>query len=426
MKKILILIIVFCFCVAGCKKEIQHSDEQDMTIATTAASKGGKPSSGSGLVVQWQKCIGYSTNDYGFSVAKAIDGSGYFVAGTTENKISGRDVLVSKIDLSGNVLWQYTFGGSGADEGTSLVATSEGGCLIAGKTTSNNGDVHSAKGNYDIWLLKLSASGFIDASQTKTLGGSGFDITGQIINTSDGGYAIVGETTSNDGDLAGSGTTKGRAWVIKLDASTNITWQKTLDVSASKDDIGYGITETSADRFALTGRTLDFDNNANIWAASFDRDNVYWTRSFGNPGGDVAFGIVTGKDINGLLDGIVLTGYLGAEAVATKLNLEDGNTAWQKTFKPGSSLARGRSIVATADGYVVAGDNTGDLLIWKLAKDGTFINGTTIGGGKDDNGYDVIATDDGKFLSAGSTSSSNGIVSGNNGLSDMWVVKFGF
>jgi hypothetical protein len=61
-----------------------------------------------------------------------------------------------------------------------------------------------------------------------------------------------------------------------------------------------------------------------------------------------------------------------------------------------------------------------------LAKDGTLINGTTIGGGKDDNGYDVIATDDGKFLSAGSTSSSNGIVSGNNGLSDMWVVKFGF
>jgi hypothetical protein len=82
--------------------------------------------------------------------------------------------------------------------------------------------------------------------------------------------------------------------------------------------------------------------------------------------------------------------------------------------------------VSTTNEYVITGDNTGDMLVWRLAKDGTQLNGSTIGGGKNDNSYRVIATDDAKYLSVGSTSSTNGIVSGNHGMSDMWLVKFSF
>ena len=420
MKKISVFTGIVCFCIMACTKDKRYSEDAANTISNAAASRDPKPTAAP--LIQWQKCIGTSANEYGYGVTKALDGSGYFISGTTETSSGGRDVLVAKIDNTGAYSWQYSFGGSGNDEGMTIVALPGGGCLVAAKTTSNDGDVQSYKGGNDIWVIKLSASG--NLVQSKTFGGSGFEIPGQIIATSDDGYMVAGETTSNDGDLAGSGTTKGRGWIIKLDASLNLLWQKSLDVPGSKDDIAYGITETSGGTFALTGRSLSVDNNADIWAAGFDRDNIYWTRTFGSAGGDVGFEIVASQN-NGLYDGFVIVGYIGGDASATKLNT-DGSTAWQKTFRPGSSLARARSIVSTASEYIITGDNTGDMLVWKLGKDGTQLNGTTIGGGKNDNSYHIIATEDGKYLSVGSTSSTNGIVSGNHGMSDMWLVKFSF
>ena len=420
MKKISVFTGILCFCITACVKDKRHSEDEGNAISTTATSREPKPIAAP--VVQWQKCIGTSFNDYGYDVTKALVGSGYFISGTSENSSGVRDVLVAKIDITGSFLWQHSFGGTGNDEGISVAPVTGGGCIVAAKTTSNDGDVQGNKGGSDIWLLHVSGTGTLVKS--KTFGGSGFEISGQIIATSDGGYMVAGETTSNDGDLAGSGTTKGRGWIIKLDTAINILWQKTLDVSTSKDDIVYGIAETASHTFALTGRSLGFDNNADIWAASFDRDNVYWNKTFGSVGSDVGFEIVTSQT-NGIDDGFVIAGYIGLEASATKLDL-DGTDVWQKTFKPGTSMARGRSIVSTANEYVITGDNTGDMLIWRLGKDGTQLNGTTIGGGKNDNSYHTIATDDGKYLSVGSTASTNGIVSGNHGLSDMWLVKFSF
>jgi hypothetical protein len=420
MKKISVFTGILCFCIMACIKDKRHTEAEGDSISTAAASRDPKPAAAP--AIQWQKCIGTSANEYGYGVTKALDGSGYFLCGTIETSNRGRDVFVAKIDITGAYSWQYSFGGGGNDEGMSAVAMPGGGCLVAAKTTSSDGNVQGYKGGNDIWLLQLSDAGTL--VQSKTFGGSGFEIPGQIITTNDGGYMVAGETTSNDGDLAGSGTTKGRGWIIKLDATLNLQWQKSLDVPGSKDDIAYGITESSAGTFALTGRSLSVDNNADIWAAGFDRDNVYWNRTFGSAGGDVGFEIVASQN-NGLYDGFVIAGYIGGEASATKLNT-GGATAWQKTFRPGSSLARAHSIISTTNEYLITGDNSGDMLLWKLGKDGTQLGGTTIGGGKNDNSYHTIATEDGKYLSVGSTSSTNGIVSGNHGLSDMWLVKFSF
>lgn len=428
MKKIFILgsVLLGVF-LPGCKKEIKTP-----ALVEVEEMQGAKPPSPAPSILQWQKCLGSTGNDYGYAVAKAVDGSGYFVAGTTEGNNGdvsgnhgGRDLWVVKISLSGtDILWQRTLGGSGSEEGNSVVATADGGCLIAGRTTSTDGDVIGNKGGHDIWLVKLTESGIVDQQQTKTLGGSGYDLANEIIKTIDGGYAVVGQTTSNDGDLSGSGTTKGRAWVIKLDATSIVTWQKTLDVAASKDDAGYGITETATGAFAITGRTLDINSNADFWVASFDKDNTYWIKTFGGTASDLGFAIVTSQ-ANAQEDGFVVTGYIGVDASATKLNM-NSDINWQKTFKPSGSMAKGRAMVSTETGYVIVGDNNGDMLLWQLGKDGTHLKGTTIGGGKNDIGQHLIATDDGMFLSVGSTNSTNGIVTGNHGLSDMWMVKFKF
>src|SRR6476469_4874153 len=106
-----------------------RDNNQTIEMVSTASSKS-SPTSTS--IVQWQKCIGGSGNDYGYQIAKAADGSGYFISGATQTTTNGQNVLVAKVDGAGNLLWQKDFGGSGTDEGTSIVATPDGGCLVAG------------------------------------------------------------------------------------------------------------------------------------------------------------------------------------------------------------------------------------------------------------------------------------------------------
>ena len=69
---------------------------------------------------------------------------------------------MSKIDLNGACIpgWDgLTVGGSGSDEAYGVVATPDGGCLVAGHTQSFDGDITTAKGGGDALLIKFSASG---------------------------------------------------------------------------------------------------------------------------------------------------------------------------------------------------------------------------------------------------------------------------
>ncbi|MDR3271999.1 MAG: hypothetical protein LBT29_00750 [Flavobacteriaceae bacterium] len=119
--------------------------------------------------------------------------------------------------------WQKCFGGSSGDDVSSVQQTSDGGYIVAGNTESNDGDVSDNHGNYDAWIVKLDASG--NLLWQKCLGGSGEDIAFSIQQTSDGGYIAAGYTDSNDGDVSGNhGNRDG--WVVKLDASGNLLWQK--------------------------------------------------------------------------------------------------------------------------------------------------------------------------------------------------------
>ena len=80
---------------------------------------------------------------------------------------------------------------------------------------SNNGDVTQSFGNEDYWVVKLDPAGNIDWQ--KSLGGSGDDIANSITQTSDGGYIVAGSASSNDGDVSfnhGS-TAFSDMWIVK-------------------------------------------------------------------------------------------------------------------------------------------------------------------------------------------------------------------
>ena len=66
------------------------------------------------------------------------------------------DYWVVKMDATGNLQWQKTFGGSGDDYSTSIALSTDGGYIVAGCTNSTDGDVANNHGNEDIWVVKLT------------------------------------------------------------------------------------------------------------------------------------------------------------------------------------------------------------------------------------------------------------------------------
>lgn len=125
-----------------------------------------------------------------------------------------------------------TLGGSVNESGRSVINTSDGGYIVAGYTQSIDGDIKTTRNTiqYDFWVLKFNVSD--NLQWQKTYGGSKDDKAFKIIKTSDNGFAIVGYGKSNDGDV---NTNEGfdDIWILKLDTNGTIVWKKTTGFSGA-------------------------------------------------------------------------------------------------------------------------------------------------------------------------------------------------
>jgi hypothetical protein len=137
--------------------------------------------------MEWNQTYGGTGNDVGIHVLQTVDG-GYALAGSTSSFGAGsNDAWLIKTDVAGNVQWNQTYGGTGYDGGQCLEPTSDGGYALACITTS------FGAGSLDSWLVKLDSSGTMEWNMT--YGGTGSDGPTHFIQTEDEGYAIVGFTT---------------------------------------------------------------------------------------------------------------------------------------------------------------------------------------------------------------------------------------
>ena len=144
---------------------------------------------------EWEGSFGGSLNDQGFSIVSATDG-GFVITGVTrsQNDSSG-DIWLFKVNNTGEMLWEKTYGGENFEAGRSLQQTSDNGYIIIGHTES------FGNGNNDAYLLKTDSQG--NELWSRTYGGSGTDQGRHIVETLDQGYIISGYTDSMDqqGDL---------------------------------------------------------------------------------------------------------------------------------------------------------------------------------------------------------------------------------
>jgi hypothetical protein len=221
----------------------------------------------SGGNVQWTKAIGGSSEDEARSIIQSSDG-GYVVAGWTSSFGAGSaDIYLVKLDSGGNVQWTKTIGGSSTDVAYSIVQSSDGGYVVAGWTSS------FGAGGWDIYVVKLDSGG--NVQWTKAIGGSSDDLASSIIQSSDGGYIVAGVTGS-----FGAGSAD--IYLVKLDSGGNVQWTKTI--GGSSEDLAWSIVQSSDGGYAVAGYTSSFvAGGADIYVVKLDANgNVCFSQNITN------------------------------------------------------------------------------------------------------------------------------------------------
>jgi hypothetical protein len=413
-------------------------------------------------VVQWQKTFGGTNDDEAFSILVLPDNN-YVVAGFSSSNngdVIGHhnpppgfyapDFWIIKIDNLGNLLWNKSFGGQQSDVANSIVITKDNGFTINGYTSSHDGDVLGLHGfSDDAWVVKTDSLGNI--LWQKCFGSYESDNSFQIINTTDSGYIFIGETNSNDGDLAGAGYHGNQdALVIKISKNGTRQWTKSL--GGSSPDGGRSIQQMDDGGFLIASSTNSNDGNVSglhnsfstdVWVVKLDSvGSIKWQKCYGGIGSDFPSELVLTHDGGAAIlatassnDGDVTNPIGGFDLWLIRID-SIGNIIFQKCL--GSIYDEiSESICTTSDGgFAVVGDVTfdngmvngthgsSDFWLCKVDSVGNFEWGKALGGAHDEHPYSVKETLDGGFIVAGSTTSSNtGDVGLNHGSKDFWVVK---
>jgi hypothetical protein len=171
------------------------------------------------------------------------------------------------------VLWSHCFGGSYEDHCRDMIQTFDGGFAMVGFTASNNGDVSGNNGSQDFWIVKTDANG--NLQWQKCLGGTSDDEAHSIRQTHDGGYLVAGVIGSNDGNVTNMHGGYTDVWLAKLDASGNLLWEKALGGSLEDGgDIpwvgGASITLTNDGGFIIVTSSKSNDGDVSGNHGDFD------------------------------------------------------------------------------------------------------------------------------------------------------------
>jgi len=358
----------------------------------------------------WIRTFGGSNIDIGHDVKETNDG-GFIITGYTRSfgSMSGRNVLLIKTDSNGNEEWINAYGGNDDDEGYSVQQTLDGGYIVCGLTKS------FGAGNMDVYLIKTDSLG--NQEWTKTFGGLNDDEGYSVLQTGDGGYIIAGVTSSFS---AGSRD----LFLIKTDASGNLSWQK--NIGGLSSDGAWEIQHTLDGGFIIAGWTLSFGAGVfgDAWLVKTDSlGNEQWNKSFGGSDVDRAYSVQQTDD-----GGYILTGYtdsFGAGLYDMLLIKTDnsGNQEWMKTFG-GTGRDYGHSVQQTLDGGFISAGYTlsfgaggDDFYLVKTDSNGNQEWVKTFGGSASEIAYSICETSDGGFVITGHT------LSFGAGMHDVWLIR---
>jgi hypothetical protein len=338
-----------------------------------------------------QETVLYSngTSDTAYGVVQTNDG-GFAVAGCTDSYGSGgEDFWLVKTDSAGNWQWSHTYGGTRDDIAYGMIQTSDGGFVLVGKTGS------FGAGGEDVWLVKTDSSGKMLWNQT--YGGTLWDYGWSVVQTRDGGFAMAGDTRSY-----GSG--ENDFFLVKTDSAGNQEWGRSFGGGGS--DGAKSIVQTTDGGYALAGYTNSY--GAGGWDFFLVRTdsagNMQWSREYGGSESDEAESLIQTQNGGFALAGYTLSYGSGKKDFWVVETDFLGGYLWSATYG-GSGDDAAKKIIATIDGgYALAGyGGNGDSNFWlvKTSSSGVRQWDRMYGTALNDQAYSVIQTSDGGYALTG-------------------------
>ena len=358
---------------------------------------------------EWVRCIGGSGSDYAISVQQRADGGLVIVGHTTssdgnftDSGYQGEyDAFVAKIDATGEIEWVRCIGGTGGDIGIGIQQTPDEGFVIAGYTSSIDGNFTDANhhgGSSDPFLAKIDSTG--DIEWIRCVGGTGDNEYGNAIQlTTDGGYILGGQATSSDGDFLDSGyhtssfpsIDTGDGFLAKVNATGTVEWTQCF--GGSLNDHINDFQQLDDGWFVISGSTTSSDGDflSGGYHAEWDtyiakvnaNGTVAWTRCIGSTGNEQGLSSTQTIEGNFIVSGFVTpyittldgdfadSGYhSGGSDAFLALVTESGVLEWVRCIG-GSGGDNGQSIEQTDNGVIITG--------YTSSSDGDFANTTLHG-----------------------------------------------
>ncbi len=433
--------ILFLTTIISCTKEDKPTSGSFQGEIESVDTFGGSKNETANAVI--------NTNDGGYAVFGFTQSNDKDI---TDKLNESYDYWLLKFDASNQLQWSNTYGGTNDERGQGIIQTNDGGYLISGFSESSDEDVSINFGSNDYWVAKLDATG--NVQWEKSFGFSGNDQAFSSIQTIDGGYLIAGtldvtasNQQGNDRNSSQSRHAGGDYWAIKLDANGTKEWRRFY--GGSNTDTPYDIATTDDGGYILLGTSDSFDvdiqNNRgtyDYWAVKIDAAGTkVWERSYGGDEIDQAYAITKTNDGNFIIVGDsrsnsddVSSNYGSADTWAIKIN-QTGEKIWEKNYG-GSSFESAKSIIPSQEGgfYIVGSSrssnndlttNKGNNDVWvlKINESGNVTWQKSIGGTEIDIANDIIELNNNNIIVVGESWSSNNDITENKGFSDLLIIN---
>ena len=189
----------------------------------------------------WMTILGNETIDHltNKSAIVETENGDILVTGWGWRPPNANQILLFKLDSTGNEIWEKNYGGNNDDFSSSILTVNSASFLISGFTYS-----FGLGNTCDGYLIKINAQG--DTIWTKTYGGDSYDSFHSVKNTYDNGFIAVGSTQSFGNSEQG--------YLVKTDYEGNLEWQ--VDIGDSLIQGLLDVCPSSNHNFVACGYVL--------------------------------------------------------------------------------------------------------------------------------------------------------------------------
>lgn len=256
--------------------------------------------------------------------------------------------------------WEASFGGDKEDQGSVIIQTSDHGYLIVGFSESFPQGLDQ---DIDIYMIRTDVDGTVLWENVVDEGNTEF--ANAALQTPDGGFLIVGSISYTSIQSPYEG------YLLKVDNKGAPQWSHSYSEPGADDVKLADIARSPDGGYLLVGHVEYPDQENDIFLIKVDESgNEQWRRIFGEDRADQALAVVP------FLDGYAICGAednpntpLGSDMFVYRLD-GNGEIIWKRGQSTLSSEI-GNDLVATQDGHlVVAGTSSNNVGVWKYDADG--------------------------------------------------------